>query len=446
MKLAVAGDAILTRPVSQVSDPQAGAIFDVLRSADLAFMNCETVIHDYRGPGLHPSAEAGLVAMQSPLEVAEEFEWLNARLLGMANNHSLDYGLGGLASTRAALDRAGVIHAGSGETLSEARGAAYFDGADTRVALVSMSTSATKESRAGDPFGGVPGRPGLNPLAYHFAGDAETIASVVRTAESFGMWVCRVGPDLWEINPPGLHNTVTRYYVTDAPGYRMVLDEEDVAANLRSIRNARINADIVIVHVHNHEWDTTTGSLRVPPDFMRTFAQKAIESGADVVVAQGSHAPIRGIEMHQGKPIFYDPGDLFLTSHHLTRHPRELYTRHAAGLDVPLDHALPSDGRRAMAAYSRPVSPAGGYFAEWGAIGAVATLEFDGSTLEEIRLHPFAHLSAPAGATSPRAGLSGVPMKPEAGRARDILEKFAALSEPFGTRIRIDDGVGLIVP
>src|SRR5690349_10524137 len=96
MKLAVAGDAILTRPVSQVSDPRASAVFDVLRSADLAFMNCETVIHDFRGAGLHPSAEAGLVAMQSPLAIADEFDWLNARLLATANNHSLDYGLGGL--------------------------------------------------------------------------------------------------------------------------------------------------------------------------------------------------------------------------------------------------------------------------------------------------------------------------------------------------------------
>ncbi len=166
----------------------------------------------------------------------------------------------------------------------------------------------------------------------------------------------------------------------------------------------------------------------------------------DVVVAQGSHAPIRGIELYQGKPIFYEPGDLFLTSHHLTRHPTELYTRHSVGLNVPLENAFPIDARAAMAAYSPPVSPAGGYFAEWGAIGAVATLDFDGHTLTAITLHPFAHLSAPANAASSRAGLSGVPMRPEAEHARDILEKFIALSTPFGTRMQIEDGVGLIDP
>jgi poly-gamma-glutamate synthesis protein (capsule biosynthesis protein) len=444
MKLAIAGDAILTRPVSQLSDPRASAIFSVLREADLAFLNCETVLHDYAGPAVFPSAEPGMVAMRSPTVIADELRWLNARLVATANNHSLDYSHGGLASTHAALDAAGIAHAGTGDTLARARVAAYVDCADARVGLVSMSTSATKESRASDPFDGVAGRPGLNPLGYHFAADRQTVDRVVDLAGQFGLWAAQIGPDLWEINPPGLHMTVTRYYVTDEPGCRMVLDEDDVAANLRSIRNAKADADILIVHVHNHEWDTVSGSLRVPPAFMTKFARSAVDAGADVVVAQGSHAPIRGIELYNGKPIFYDPGDFFLMTSSIPHHAREYYSRHSAGLTVPIEHALPVDGNKALHAYARPLTPAGGYFGDWEPCGAVVTLDYQRGRLAGIELQPFTREPLVGERAAFPAVLSGLPMKPDTEHAHDILRKFAALSEPFGTSIRIDGGVGFI--
>ena len=441
MKLAIAGDAILTRPVSQLTDPRAVAVFDVLRDADLTFLNCETVLHDYVGPGVFPSAESGLVAMRSPPSIAGELRWLNARLVAMANNHSLDFSVGGLAATHAALAAAGIVHAGTGASLAAARGAAYIDCAEARVALVSMSTSATRESRASDPFDGVAARPGLNPLGYHFAADRPTVERVVELARSFGLWVAQIGDRLWEVNPPGLHNTVTRYYVTDEPGCRMVLDEDDVAANLRSIRNAKANADLVIVHIHNHEWDTASGSLRLPPAFMPEFAHAALDAGGDVVVAQGSHAPIRGIELHNGKPILYDPGDFFLMAN-ITRYSREFYSRHAAGLSVPIDQALPVDGNSAIQAYSHPLAPAGGYFGDWEPCGAVVTLDYQKGQLAALELHPFTR----DGNVGKRAAfpsiLSGVPLKPATEHADDILRKFAQLSEPFGTKIQISGGVG----
>lgn len=444
MKIALAGDAIITRPVSQLSDPRAAALFDVLRSADVAIMNCETVLHDFAGSDIFPAAEAGMVAMQSPTAIAEELGWLNAKLIGMANNHSLDYSYGGLASTHAALAAAGIACAGTGEELAKARAAAYVDTPEARIGLVSMSSSASKESRASEPFDGVRGRPGLNPLGYHFAADRKTIETLVELASSFGLWVAQITPDMWEINPPGLHNTITRYYVSEEPGCRMVLDELDVAGNLRSIRNAKANADLVVAHVHNHEWDTKSGSLRTPPDFMTKFARDAINAGADVVLAQGCHAPFRGIEIYEGKPIFYDPGDLFLMTSSITRYPREFYVRHSAGVTVPIEEALPVDGNRAMHAYANPLSPAGGYFGDWEPCGAVMVLDYQQGELANIELHPFSREPNCENPAAFPALLAGVPLKPATAHAHDILRKFADLSEPFGTSIKIEDGIGRI--
>ena len=225
----------------------------------------------------------------------------------------------------------------------------------------------------------------------------------------------------------------------------MILDQDDAAANLRAIRNARANADIVIAHVHNHEWDTESGSLRTPPSFMRSFARSAIDAGADVVVAQGSHAPVRGIEIYDAKPILYDPGDFFLMAGHITRYPREFYERHVLGLTVPVEDALPADGNAAIPAYANPITPAGGYFGDWEPCGAVVTLDYRNGRLSALELHPFTRDGVGSDPAPFPATLAGVPIKPSTTEhANAILRKFAQLSEPFGTAIRIEDGVGRV--
>lgn len=445
MKVAIAGDAILTRPISQISHPRATAIFDLLRSADVAFLNCETTLHDYRGKGVFPIFETGMVAMRSPVAVADELMWLNARLVATANNHALDYSYGGLESTHRALKVAGITRAGTGPSLAEARAAAYLECPTARVALVSMSTSATRESRASDPFDGVQARPGLNPLGWHYAVGRESIDTVIEMAKKHGLWVARIADNLWETCLPGLHNSFTRYHVTDEPGIRMVLDARDVAGNLRSIRNARANSDILIAHIHNHEWDIASGSLRTPPSFVEEFARQAIDAGADAVVAQGSHAPIRGIELYQGKPIFYDPGDFFLMTGDITRYPREFYERHSEGVSVPFDEALPIDGNAALHSYSSPVTPKGGYFGDWEPCGAVVVLDYDAGRLRGVELHPFTRDFCLVDKPVFRSALAGLPLKPDVDHADQILAKFAELSRPYATVIEIEDGVGRIV-
>ena len=42
-------------------------------------------------------------------------------------------------------------------------------------------------------------------------------------------------------------------------------------------------------------------------DFFTDFAHQAIDTGADVFVGHGSHFPM-GVEIYQGKPIFYSVG------------------------------------------------------------------------------------------------------------------------------------------
>ena len=70
----------------------------------------------------------------------------------------------------------------------------------------------------------------------------------------------------------------------------------------------------------------------------------------------------------------------------------------------------------------------------------VTTSRFEKGRLAEIRLHPVDLNYAARGADR------GVPRLATPEVARTILERLQRLSQPFGTRIAIEQGVGVIRP
>ena len=70
----------------------------------------------------------------------------------------------------------------------------------------------------------------------------------------------------------------------------------------------------------------------------------------------------------------------------------------------------------------------------------VTTTRFEKGRLAEIQLHPV-DLNYTA-----RGGDRGVPRLAEPEVARTILERLQRLSQPFGTSIAIEQGVGVIRP
>ena len=435
--LAITGDCILNRRVSVITDEKFLALVKILREADIACTHLETLIHDYTGPELYPAAEGGGTWQRSPGFAAEELKWMGFDIVSTAGNHSLDYSYGGLFSTWAACDKAGLPHAGTGMDLGAARAPAYVDTDKARVALVSMSSSFTNWSRAGEANQDLGGRPGLNPLRYYHRVDTATLEKIREVAVTLGMWVARAG-DEWHVSPPGCHNTRQVFvHDEDIDGVATAVDEDDLAGNVRAVKDARRQADYVIVHVHNHEWDHRS-DLSKPADFVRPFAHACIDAGADVFVAQGSHAPFRGIEIHRGRPIFYDPGDLVLMSRTISRLPADFYWR------IPdanrRRQASTADGMDALDTYppKPPYNPPGGFFAQpvTGALVPVCSFDRD-NRLVEIKLHPVTLTKTPR-------SRRGLPLQAQPDVAREIIEFVATLSAPYGTTIKFHDNAGLV--
>ena len=72
--------------------------------------------------------------------------------------------------------------------------------------------------------------------------------------------------------------------------------------------------------------------------------------------------------------------------------------------------------------------------------GLVAQPVFKGWKLEELRLHV-----TDLGYRQPRSR-NGRPILADAATAASVLERVARLSEPYGTRIDVRDGVGIVRP
>ena len=442
LTVALSGDSIINRPISRLDDERVASVVRLFQEADIGFTHLETLIHDYEGPELHPAAEAGWSWMRSPASIVEELVWAGFDMVSLASNHTLDYSYGGLYSTWEALARGGIPHAGTGRNLGAARAPATVATGNATVALLSMTTSFPAWSRAGDVRTDAAGRPGVNGLRHIPCLPPQDMENLRSLGRKIGWWMTEVEPGEWWCNPAGLHNTIYRFREGTEDGPTSVVDARDAAANLAAVRDAATRSDLVIVHVHSHEWNPREG-LHAPADFLRSFARDCIADGADIVIAEGSHAPLRGIELHLGKPIFYDPGDLFRMSGTIARFPQDFFERHSHGLETDLHLATQSDAVRSRGSerYYRPWNPPRGYRTGrvTGSVVPVCTYD-DDFVLQQIELHPVEWSEV----VTKRPSQSGLPLRagPEAGEA--ILGYLSELSVPYGTRIEGSGGLGTI--
>ncbi|MBI4331190.1 MAG: CapA family protein [Chloroflexi bacterium] len=434
--VAITGESLINRRLSVHTEDGFLSLLKVIREADVAYTHLETMIHDYDGPETYPAAEGGGVWQRSPRFVADELRWAGFHLVSLAHNHVMDYSYGGLFSTLEALDGVGLVHAGAGRNLGEAREPAYLDTARGRVALISMTSSFPGWARAGEARRDVKGRPGLNPLRFNYVADLDTIENVKQLAFKMGWQVSNVGKT-WLFNAPGNQMSFYKFMEGDKPGIFTVAEDDDVQGNLRSIRDAARQADYVLVHVHSHESDPDPGKgPDAPPTFIPPFAKLCIDAGAHVFIGEGGKAP-KGIEIYKGRPIFYGPG-AFIGMITVTRLPSDFYERPGYAPEVRSWEATTADGLDAFKAYPRPLSPPGRSPSAGveGSVVALCSLGEDGQ-LTELILHPI------TGVPRPRSR-AGLPMLADARIAQSMVAHVGELSVPFGTNIRYEDGRGFV--
>ena len=161
--LALTGDSIITRKLSVYEESEYLQMIELIRGADVAFTNLEMLFHDYEP---YPMAESGGTWMRADPALANDLVWAGFDMVSRANNHSGDYGVLGQRLTTKYVQETGIVQAGVGESLAEAREAKFLETANVRVALISVASSFASHMSAGPSRDNVPARPGLNPLRY----------------------------------------------------------------------------------------------------------------------------------------------------------------------------------------------------------------------------------------------------------------------------------------
>ncbi|RWK79933.1 MAG: CapA family protein [Mesorhizobium sp.] len=424
--MAAVGDLLLARPVTTGHHPGLADVLNIFHDADVTFGNLETNILDVRSKGC-PQAEYGGAYCISAPELGPDLKAMGFNMLSRANNHTLDWGLEGMRETSRALDENGIIHAGAGENLAQAGAARFFETARGRAALVSFTTTFTPMSRACDPAGEAPGRPGLNALrlAQSITVPPEMLESLRRVRDALP------GNKAGETYPRRVILAGMTYKAGDKSGYSFEPDPRDVGDILRNVRRGKQFSDFCIATNHGHEpgeW-----SLE-PPDYEQSFARRLIDAGADAYVVHGPHM-LRGIEIYKGRPIFYSLGNFFCQD---LRTPQGADMFEAYGKDPRID----TDAEVTVDELAKGYPTAGGFVGpQTDAVyyeSVVAVSRFEQNLLAQLKLYPIEL------GRSMRFANRGIPRLAAGPQAKTILERLQKLSKPFGTQIDIENNVGVI--
>jgi poly-gamma-glutamate synthesis protein (capsule biosynthesis protein) len=424
--MALTGDSIITRKLSVYKEPEFLQMIELIRSADVAFTNLEMVFHDYEP---YPVAESGGTWMRGEPALAGELAWAGIDMVARANNHAGDYGTLGLQLTSKHVEEAGIVHAGVGNSLAEAREAKFLETAKARVALISVASSYADHMRAGRSRDDVPARPGLNPLRYKttYVMPEDAFDSLRNYGEELGEFTDQDGePRGTNENQPGEINILGRNFLSgDRASIRRDANQDDVAEIAAVVNNASRIADYTIVTIHTHEHE---GRRELTAEFVHLFARAMIEAGADVFVGHGPHA-LRGIEIHNGKPILYSLGDFIFQNETLLRLPSDNYE--AYDLDGNAHVADFNDAR-----YKEDTTGFPAVAEIWESVIAVPT--FNNGRLTELKLYPIS-----LGFGQPPQ-VRGRPLFADEELGRKIIDDVRRLSEPYGTAIEMRRGIGYV--
>jgi poly-gamma-glutamate synthesis protein (capsule biosynthesis protein) len=411
----------------------------ILREADVALGNLETQINDFEVSWAQkPDSISWQVGSPACLD---DLRWLGIDAVSTSNNHSYDYGEAGLLTTMRHLRERGIPFAGAGTDLDGARAPALIDLAAGRVALMAATTTFMDQSQAGATRPDFPGRPGINALHHQRVHHVPRHVFDALVEAKAGLGYREYELVHRAFHPHRAHaydeSTEVRFLgqvfrLGEGYATRTSCVAEDLDGIGRWIAGARKQADWVVYSTHCHESGDTGEIHEVhrpsPPEFLMEFARWTIDQGCDVFMGHGPHI-LRGIEIYKGRPIFYSLGNFVFHNETVQRQPDPAYRRQGLGTEhTPGDW---SSARSGGDTYGFPVDPA--FFRS-----VMAVCDHHAGRLRRIRLYPL-----DLGFGRPLSQ-RGRPALADRALATEILGDLQEVSQPFGTRIVVRDGVGSI--
>lgn len=424
-KCTAAGDAMVTRRL-----PGAYPGFEELRAflnqGDFRFLNLETTIHNHETYGAAVSGGTWFCAPPGVLEDAKKFGF---NILTTANNHAMDYSHIGLEKTLQYIKEAGLPVCGTGLSLADASAPVYMDTMEGRFALIGACSSFKEDAIAGEQTRTMPGRPGLNAIRHStvYQVPQEDFAHLKRIAGAIGINgardITRKEGYLPQLPDNEIEFGELRFQVGDTSGKITKVNPVDMERTEKAIREARYMADYVMVAMHSHE---LKGTDKTEPDyFYEEFAHRCIDAGAHAVIGTGPHL-LRPLEIYKGCPIFYSLGDFIIQLETIRKAPADMYEKQNLNGNCGMDELFDkrnNHGTRGL------------YYEKVMFESVVPYWEAEDGKLTKLVLMP-----VELNFGQPRS-VGGWPRpKYDAG----IIERLAKMSEPYGTKIVLENGLGVV--
>lgn len=295
----------LHAPLSRYSE----LVRPILAQGDIRFAQVERVYSERGSLQLHSGGDHSRLKP----ERASVFSDCGFNVVSLASNHAMDWGPDALLDTVDVLRNRGMQVVGAGRNLSEARAPAIVESNGVRVAFLAYC------SILHDGYWAGPKKPGIAPLRIH------------------------------------TYYTPFDYQPGVPPKVVTVPHEEDLAAMVEDIRNAKERAEVVVLSLH---WGIHFIPRKIA-DYQPVVALAAFDAGADLILGHHAHTP-KAIGVHRDKVCFYSLSNFIMSSTaKMPESAKQFEQRYSVKLDPDYPHlAYGTDAKRTLIAKAR-VSRAG---------------------------------------------------------------------------------------
>jgi hypothetical protein len=238
-------------------------LMPTLRTADVRFANCEMLFVEPSTDPLSPDIPHKKTWQHSKPEMVQGLVAAGFDVVGFASN--VVYPPSAMMKSLPVLDRAGILHTGSGKNVKEAHRPVIIERKGVKIGFLQWTSVFWHIGHAATDS-----TPGVATIKIHTSYEPH-----YRVLEMPG-------------GPP-------RVITIPNP-----MELERMRNNIESLRK---EVDIVVA---SFQWGISNSTEIA--DYQRTLARAAVDAGADIVIGHGPHV-LQAIETYHGRPIFFSLGN-----------------------------------------------------------------------------------------------------------------------------------------
>ena len=418
------GDSLFVAKFPSYYEGQKSQVANFINNHQVKITNLETNLSKF---GSYANAYSGGTWINTPPEYFADLHSFGFNFYGTANNHCMDYSYTGMLSTIDYLDSQNLAHAGTGRDLDQAEKPAILKVDGKSIAIFAVDASLNPASSAGRATNYFEGRPGVNYLrhttAHKITKEQEKVlreiakSTGINYTRDFNIATGYITPD-----PEGVYVLGGTTFTTDqnAPVTKCNVKDKQRITSL--IKKAKEENDYVFVQVHCHDDDFRSHANA--PEYLEEFCRASIDAGASAIFGGGCHE-LRGIEIYNGKPIFYSLGDFIYQGPQVEYLPADFMQQYNVDIYASAKEALNVRSRNGKV---------GLHLNKENYLSVLPSLEFDGEQLTKIKLLPL-------GLNFDKKDLlNGLPMVAEKDEQLEILDVINNLSAKYNCQFELKDG------